>query len=82
MSRKFGLSDRLSLYLRAEYFNIFNHPMFADPSAGFGNLVYYPDRFGQITSTLNNSLGGGGTLNALYQVGGPRSAQFTLRLEF
>lgn len=82
LSRKFGLTDRLWLYFRAEYFNAFNHPMFADPSATFNNRIYVP-KFGTVSSTLNNYLAGGpGTLSALYQVGGPRSAQLTLRLEF
>ena len=35
--------------------------------------------FGQATGTLANSLGG---LNALYQMGGPRSMQFALKLVF
>ena len=82
LSRRFGLTERASLYFRAEYFNVFNHPIFADPSANFNNYLSLDD-FGEITSTLNNNLSGGpGTLSALYQVGGPRSGQLTLRLEF
>lgn len=82
LSRRFGLTDRFSLYFRAEYFNAFNHPMFADPSADFHNRINLPN-FGKVTSTLNNNLTGGpGTLSQLYQIGGPRSGQLTLRLEF
>jgi Carboxypeptidase regulatory-like domain/TonB dependent receptor len=77
-SRRFNLSERLSLYLRAEYFNIFNHPMFAPPPADFNNRIDLPS-FGQITQTQNEFLGG---LSPLYQVGGPRSGQFTLKLQF
>jgi Carboxypeptidase regulatory-like domain/TonB dependent receptor len=82
VSRRFSLSDRLSLYFRVEYFNVFNHPMFAPPSANFNN--FFPrDGFGTITSTLNNFLSGGpGTLSPLYQIGGPRSGQLSLRLVF
>jgi hypothetical protein len=82
VSRRFGLSDRFSLYFRVEYFNVFNHPMFAPPSANFNNYLAQSS-FGSITSTLNNFLSGGpGTLSPLYQIGGPRSAQFTLKLLF
>jgi hypothetical protein len=37
--------------------------------------------FGQATQMLGSSLGTGG-LNPLYQLGGPRSAQLTLKLAF
>jgi hypothetical protein len=82
VSRRIGFSDRCSLYFRAEYFNVFNHPMFADPSANFNNFLSAPG-FGAITSTLNNFLfEGPGTLSPLYQIGGPRSGQLTLKLQF
>src|SRR5208282_1240653 len=69
-------------YFRVEYFNIFNHPMFAPPSANFNNL-FPGSGFGTITSTLNDFLSGGpGTLSPLYQIGGPRSGQLTLKLVF
>ncbi|MBV8570175.1 MAG: TonB-dependent receptor [Acidobacteriaceae bacterium] len=79
LSRRFKLSERVVLYARAEYFNVFNHPNF-----GLGFLENYINygggtpnpNFGITTATLNNTLGG---LNPLYQVGGPRSAQFTLK---
>lgn len=82
VSRRFGLTERLSLYFRVEYFNIFNHPIFAPPSANFNN--FFPrSGFGTITSTLNDFLSGGpGTLSPLYQIGGPRSGQLTLKLVF
>jgi Carboxypeptidase regulatory-like domain/TonB dependent receptor len=85
VSRRFNLTERLALYLRMEYFNLFNHPMFAPPSANFNNRLpnggFQP--FGTISSTLNNFLYSGvGTLSSLYQIGGPRSGQLTLKLEF
>ncbi len=67
--RRFALTERFQLDARVEYFNVFNHPMFSPNEFAFG----------QITQTLNAGLG---TLNPLYQVGGPRSAQFTLKLQF
>jgi hypothetical protein len=42
------------------------------------NYIQTPN-FGQITQTLNKALGG---QDALYQVGGPRSGQFSLKLQF
>ena len=41
--------------------------------------------FGQSTQTLANSLGSGGAnggFNPLYQIGGPRSIQLALKLQF
>jgi hypothetical protein len=79
LRRRFQLTERFTLDLRAEYFNVFNHPMFSPYANGTQlNYIQTPN-FGQITQTLNNALGG---LNPLYQVGGPRSGQFTLKLQF
>ncbi|HUN61941.1 MAG TPA: carboxypeptidase regulatory-like domain-containing protein [Candidatus Sulfotelmatobacter sp.] len=78
ISRRFALSERFSLYFRVEYFNLFNHPMLAPPPAGFNNYISSPT-FGQITQTQNEYYGG---LSPLYGIGGPRSGQFTLRLQF
>jgi len=76
--RDFPIYDRLSLQFRAEAFNIFNHPNF-----GFIWPYYCPAgpgcQFGQATQTLNVSLG---AMSPLYQLGGPRSLQFALKLRF
>jgi hypothetical protein len=72
--RQFKLTERTGLQFRAEFFNAFNHPNFADPG---GNRA--AGTFGRSTQMLGRSLGG---LNALYQIGGPRSVQFALRLQF
>jgi len=76
--RQFSFSEKLKFSLRAEAFNLFNTPMFA----GYG-LSFTPGStaFGKATSTLNNSVGVGG-LNSLYALGGPRSMQFSARLNF
>ncbi len=60
--------------LRLEVFNVFNRANFADPS---GNLN--ATNFGVSTQMLNRGLGG---LNPLYQFGGPRSVQLSLRLSY
>jgi hypothetical protein len=72
--REFRLRESVKLQLRAELFNIFNHPNFGPPTR-----VITSATFGQPTSMLSRSLGG---LNALYQMGGPRSAQLSLRVIF
>ena len=76
LRRQFRLKERLSLQARADFFNIFNHPNFASPI----NYLSSP-QFGQATQMLASVLGSGGSggsLNPLYQIGGPRSAQLAL----
>ena len=72
--RDFPIHERLKLQFRAEAFNIFNHPNFGTINPNFGQTT-----FGQATATLANSLG---VLSPLYQMGGPRSMQFALKLVF
>ncbi len=74
LSRRVRLSEKLSGELRVEVFNLFNHPNFADPVARLTSKY-----FGRSLSMLSRSLSG---LNPLYQVGGPRSIQLALRLQF
>lgn len=74
--RDFPLNERLNLQLRAESFNIFNHPNFGSIRS---NLSSGAALFGTASNTLNTGLGG---LNPLYQVGGPRSMQLALKLQF
>jgi hypothetical protein len=72
--REFTIREKLKLQFRAEAFNILNHPNFGTVNTNFGQST-----FGQATGTLANSLG---VLNSLYQMGGPRSMQFALKLLF
>jgi Carboxypeptidase regulatory-like domain len=76
IQRDFPVHDRLVLKFRAEAFNLFNHPSFGNID---NNLPDGPALFGRATNTLNVQLGG---LNPLFQVGGPRSIQFALKLTF
>jgi hypothetical protein len=72
--RTFHLHDALNLQVGGEMFNVTNHPNFGyiDP--------YLPDLlFGQPTKLLNQSFGPTGSI---YQQGGPRSMQISLRLTF
>ena len=86
LRRQFNLTERLKLQVRAEAFNIFNHPNFGDPGANFnGTNALTSSQFGQSINMLGRSLGSSGVargFNPLYQVGGPRSMQFALRLQF
>jgi len=78
--RLFRLTEKMQLRFRGEFFNIFNHPNFGPQ---IGDLT--SSQFGYSTQTLGNSLGSGGSnggLNPLYQIGGPRSIQLALKLQF
>jgi hypothetical protein len=80
LRRQFHFTERLALQARADFFNIFNHPNFGGPV----NFLSSP-QFGQPTQMLANSLGSGGQsggLSPLYQIGGPRSIQLALKLQF
>ncbi len=86
LRRRFKLTEQVNLQLRTEFFNIFNHPNFGDPgSAGSGTNALTNPLFGRSTVTLGRSLGSGGSgggFNPLFQIGGPRSIQLALRLNF
>ena len=78
--RQFHFTERLGLRFRGEFFNIFNHPNFGPPDNNITDAL-----FGYSTEALANSLGSGGAnggLNPLYQIGGPRSIQLALKLQF
>jgi hypothetical protein len=80
LQRRFHASEKVGLTFRAELFNIFNHPNFGSPNGDLSSPL-----FGHSTQTLANSLGSGGAsggFNPLYQIGGPRSIQLALKLQF
>ncbi len=89
LRRRFDLTERVKLDVRAEYFNVFNHPMFGLPGSNcapndqwaYGGGSINPG-FGKVCSTANLDAGGSGGQSALYAPGGPRSAQFTVKILF
>jgi hypothetical protein len=67
MSKNTRLGEKWTLQFRAEVFNCFNKPNLAQPNSVFGTPA-----FGQIFSTLGNTIG----------MGTARQIQLTLRLSF
>jgi hypothetical protein len=79
--RIFPIGERLGLQFRAEMLNILNHPNFGPPANTFGASGFGISNQILAESLSGNNLGGG-ALSALYQIGGPRSIQFALKLQF
>ena len=80
LRRQFSLGDRWALELRVEAFNALNQANFADPARFLVSPL-----FGQSTSMLNLMLGTGSPgsgLAPMFQIGGARSVQLSLRLRF
>ena len=85
LRRRFNLTERVKLDVRAEYFNVLNHPMFGAPGSFipdtyWGNGSTPNPGFGTVLfgSTTNNQ----GIQSPQYAAGGPRSGQFTLKIIF
>jgi hypothetical protein len=76
LAREFSLTEQLKLQFRTDAFNLFNHPNFANPAFP---AIELGAPFLESLSMLNQSLGG---LNPLFQQGGPRSLQLSLKLKF
>jgi len=74
LQREIHLYKNVQLQARAEAFNVLNHP-----DLGYIDPVVTNQLFGQATLMLNQSFGSSGPL---YQPGGPRSIQVSLRLHF
>jgi hypothetical protein len=84
--RDFPIRESLKVQFRAEMFNCLNHPNFGPPNGDLGSQSFPNPLFGLSTQMLGQSLNsnntGGGAFSTLYQLGGPRSVQFALKLTF
>jgi hypothetical protein len=77
LRRRFSLGERLGLDFRADAFNVFNTANFANPTG-----VMTSANFGRSVAVLSTGLAGASGQNPLFVVGGPRSIQLALKLQF
>jgi Carboxypeptidase regulatory-like domain len=80
LRRQFRMNESLRLLFRADAFNVFNHANFANPTGQLSNAT-----FGLSSQMLGRGLGSAGInggFSPLYQVGGSRSMQLALKLQF
>lgn len=81
--RTFSVTEKIRVQFRGEAFNVFNTPNFGFPASSFGF-----SGFGEATSMLGRTISGTSNtspsngFNSLYQVGGARSLQFSLKFLF
>ena len=86
LRRQFKLTERVNVQFKVDAFNILNHPNFANPinslyGGGVANINV--KNFGLATQMLGRGFAGsGGGVSPLYQIGGPRSLQLSLKLNF
>jgi hypothetical protein len=84
LRREFPITERFKLQFRADFFNLLNHPAFGF-APGATSLNVANAAFGKTNTMLDNALassGGVPAFNPLYQIGGPRSIQLSLKLVF
>jgi hypothetical protein len=77
LAKNFFISERMKLQLRAEYFNVLNHPNFAPESISTGT-VNSTDQISSFDKLSSNSFG---TFRA-GQAGDPRIAQLAVKIFF
>jgi hypothetical protein len=70
----YQLREGLNMQLKIESFNVFNHPNFGYIDPSFSDLL-----FGQSSKMLDQSFGNAG---ALYNQGGPRALQVSVKATF
>ena len=70
----YQLWEGVNMQLKIEAFNVFNHPNFGYIDPSFSDLL-----FGQSTKMLDQSFGNAG---ALYNQGGPRALQVSVKATF
>jgi hypothetical protein len=91
--RRFTLKENVALHFRADIFNLFNRSNFNNLNPELYNRYAVDSNnnprpnssFGIATSTVGGAsaiVEGISNLNTLYQIGGARSIQLSLKLEF
>lgn len=70
-------TERIGVQLRAEFFNVLNHPNFANPAVLFNNDLGILDTFGLVTATPDVA-----GANPVIGTGGPRNIQLGLKIRF
>jgi hypothetical protein len=70
-------TEQVGLQFRAEFFNILNHPNFANPAILFTNDLSFLDAFGLVTATPDVA-----GANPVIGSGGPRNIQLGLKVRF
>ena len=70
-------TERVNLQLRAEFFNVLNHPNFANPAVLFNNDLGILDTFGLSSATPDVA-----GANPVIGTGGPRNIQLGLKIRF
>ena len=80
--REFAFHDSVRVQFRAEMFNLLNHPNFGPPVADISNLSQFGQSIQMLGRSLESQNQGGGSFSSLYQIGGPRSIQLALKLQF
>ena len=78
--RSFAITERFQFQVRAEAYNVFNHPNFAAPVLDVASGL-----FGTSQQSYGAGLGTGGInggVSPLYQVGTPRSLQLAMKVRF
>jgi hypothetical protein len=71
------LTERVSFQLRGEFFNVLNHPHFANPNAEFLIDPSDPTTFGTILATPDIA-----AANPVIGTGGPRNIQLGIKFRF
>jgi hypothetical protein len=84
IAKKTAITERMNLEIRAEFFNLFNHPNFSNPAmpnfiANIGDPTATGQHSGfyQITATGDVGIG-----NPFLGGGGPRGVQFAAKITF
>jgi hypothetical protein len=75
--KSWRVTERVNLQFRMEFFNVLNHPNFANPAILFNNDLGIADTFGLVTATPDVA-----GANPVIGTGGPRNLQLGLKIRF